>query len=140
MQYTISYEENPKLEDILILENGIKEYDDKQKKRNNHIVSFAFFMRDENGKIVGGSQGEIMFGHLFISQLWISELLRRKGYGTNLMRATEKLAHDKECHFIAVNTMEWQALDFYKKLGFYIEFERHGFNNNSILYYLRKDL
>lgn len=38
MQYVISYEENPKLDDVLILENGIKEYDDKLNKRSNHIL------------------------------------------------------------------------------------------------------
>jgi len=52
----------------------------------------------------------------------------------------ESLAKKSHCHFIAVNTFDWEALDFYKKLGFYVEFERKGFDKNSIFYFLRKNL
>nr|MDQ2993701.1 GNAT family N-acetyltransferase [Pseudomonadota bacterium] len=66
--------------------------------------------------------------------------LRSQGYGKKLMQAAENYARDAHCDFMAVNTMDWEALDFYKKLNFYIEFERHGFEKNSIMYFLRKDL
>jgi ribosomal protein S18 acetylase RimI-like enzyme len=59
---------------------------------------------------------------------------------TKLMEAAQKLAKESGCNFMAVNTMDWEALDFYKKLGFYVEFERRGFDKNSIFYFLRKDL
>ena len=36
--------------------------------------------------------------------------------------------------------MDWEALDFYKKLGYYVEFERHGYLKESVFYFLRKDL
>ena len=36
--------------------------------------------------------------------------------------------------------MDWEALAFYQKLGYEIEFERHGFAKNSIFYFLRKPL
>jgi len=29
-----------------------------------------------------------------------------------------------------MNTFEWEALNFYKKLGFYIEFARQGFDKD----------
>ena len=35
--------------------------------------------------------------------------------------------------------MSWEALGFYQKVGFRIEFERHGFLHDSIFYFLRKD-
>jgi ribosomal protein S18 acetylase RimI-like enzyme len=41
--------------------------------------------------------------------------------------------------FSTVNTMDWEALDFYKKLGYEVEFERHGFLKDSIFYFLRKE-
>ncbi len=56
------------------------------------------------------------------------------------MQATEKHAIETGCTFLTVNTMDWEALDFYKKLGYYVEVERHGFEKNSIFYFLRKDL
>jgi ribosomal protein S18 acetylase RimI-like enzyme len=139
MKYSISYEENPKPDDTLVLENGIMEYD-KQNQSQSQTTFFAFFVRDEKGNIVGGCDGEIMYGHLYIGHVWVTETLRGQGFGASLMRAVEQLATDSRCHFMAVNTMEWQALDFYKRFGFFVEFERRGFDNDAIFYYLRKDL
>lgn len=72
--------------------------------------------------------------------LWIDQSLRGKQYGIQLMRNAEQLAIDNRCNFIAVNTMDFEALEFYKKLGFTVEFDRHGFDKNSIMYFLRKNL
>jgi ribosomal protein S18 acetylase RimI-like enzyme len=56
------------------------------------------------------------------------------------MQKAETLAKQSGCRFIAVNTFDWEALEFYKKLGFYVEFERKGFDKNSTFCFLRKDL
>lgn len=139
MNYQISYEINPKSEDIQILNDGIMEQA-KQKKGMKQLDFFAFFIRNENGEIIGGCSGDNMYGGLYVGQLWMAEELRGKGYGTQLMQKAEALAKESKCNFIAVNTFDWEALDFYKKLGFYVEFERKGFDKNSVFYFLRKDL
>lgn len=139
MSYQISYEANPTSEDIQILNDGIMAQA-KQKKGMKQLDFFAFFIRDEDGKIVGGCAGDNMYGGLFVGQLWVTEELRGQGYGSKLMQQAETLAKESGCHFIAVNTFDWEALDFYKKLGYYVEFERRGFDKNSIFYFLRKDL
>lgn len=139
MKYQISYEATPKSEDIQVLNDGIMEQA-KQKKGMKQLEFFAFFIRDENGAIVGGCGGNDLYGGLYIDQLWVNESLRGKGYGTQLLQRVEALAKDKHCNFITVNTFDWEALDFYKKLGFYVEFERKGFDKNSVFYFLRKDL
>lgn len=138
MNYEITYESNPAPESIQLLNDEIFKLA-KFKKNMKALDFFAFFIRDELGKIVGGCAGDNMYGALFVGQLWVKEELRNKGLGTQLMQKAEALAKDSNCHFIAVNTFDWEALDFYKKLGFYVEFERHGFDNNSIFYFLRKD-
>ena len=139
MNYQITYEKNPKSEDIQVLNDGIMKQA-KQKKGMKQLDFFAFFIRDNDGAIVGGCGGDNMYGGLFVGQLWVKETLRGMGYGTQLMQKAEMLAQESECNFIAVNTFDWEALDFYKKLGYYVEFERKGFDKNSIFYFLRKDL
>lgn len=138
MNYKILLSENPDPSDVQVLGDGIIAYA-KQKKGMAPIRTFAFFIRDENGQIMGGCKGDILYGCMFVSDLWVSEGLRNKGYGSKLMDAAEQYGKEKGCLFAAVNTMDWEALNFYKKLGFYIEFERHGFEKNSIFYFLRKD-
>ena len=99
---------------------------------------FAFFIRDDLQQIKGGCSGYIYYGCLYVDLLWIDESLRGKQYGSQLMKDAEKLARDSHCNFIAVNTMDFEALEFYKKLGFTVEFERKGFDKNSSMYFLKK--
>lgn len=139
MDYKISYENNPKKEDTNFIWQRITEIAIKTQGHKEH-ESFGFFMRDENNQIMGGCNGFIFYGCLYVDQLWVNHSLRKKGYGTQLMQSAECLAKEKNCLFMAVNTMHWEALDFYKKLGFYVEFERRGFEKNSIFYFLRKNL
>ena len=56
---------------------------------------FAYLIRDDQGKIVGGCAGDNMYGGLFVGQLWVAEDLRGKGYGKQLMSLAEELARKK---------------------------------------------
>lgn len=135
----IIYEKNPDNRDIQILTHGIIEY---AKKQRNHkpMEPFAFFIRDENNHILAGCNGNIGYDWVYVDQLWVDETSRGKGYGTALMRSAEELGKQKGCVSAAVNTMDWEAPEFYKKLGYRVEFERHGLAKNSVFYYLRKEL
>ncbi len=136
--YQITYEENPSSKDIQKLYDGISQQA-QMKKAMKPIETFAFFLRDSDAEIVGGCSGCSMYGCLYIDSLWVNAALQGKGYGTQLMQRVETLAKENHCHFIAVNTFDWEALGFYKKLGFYVEFERKGFDKDSIFYFLRKN-
>ena len=83
MNYQISYETNPTSEDIQVLNDGIMEQA-KQKKGMRQLDFFAFFIRDENGQVMGGCGGDNMYGGLYVEQLWVAEELRGIGYGTQL--------------------------------------------------------
>lgn len=139
MTFKISYEANPNPHDIQVLGNGIMQYA-MQIKGHAPIEFFAFLMRDDNDQIVAGCNGAILYGCLHIDQLWVAEHLRANGHGSKIILAAEKFGKDCACTFAVVNTMDWEALGFYKKLGYFVEFERHGFVKNSIFYFLRKAL
>ena len=139
MTYKLSFEDNPRHEDVQILGDGIMT-NAKKMKGFNPLQFFAFFIRDEKNEIVGGCNGTNLYGCVYVDQLWIKEDLREQGWGKKLMAKAEEFAKQKNCTFMTVNTMDWEALDFYKKLGFEVEFERKGFEKNSVFYFLRKDL
>lgn len=139
MTYKIDFESNPKPEDTQILCDGIT-HEAISKKDLKPVSFFAFFIRDEHEKIVGGCNGDILYGQLYVSQLWVDEKLRGQGYGTKLMQLAEEYAKKMGVRFMSVNTMNFEAPTFYKKLGYYVEFERHGFDKDSVFYFLRKDL
>lgn len=139
MLYQITQETNVTSRDLHVLREGLIKHA-KQKKAQQPTEGFAFFIRDENQQIIGGANGYTFYGCVYVDQLWVDEKLRGQGYGTQLMLAAEQLGKKRGCTFAAVNTMDWEGLDFYKKIGYYVEFERHGFVKNSIFYFLRKNI
>ncbi|HAT4455398.1 TPA: GNAT family N-acetyltransferase [Legionella pneumophila] len=138
MTLKLSFLENPDPDDVQILTNGIKGYA-KQQRGFDSLDFFACFIRDADNSIVGGCSGGTLYGGLHIDNLWVSEQMRHQGWGTKLMQAALKYGSKKGCAFATVNTMDWEAIEFYKKLGFKLEFERHGFQKNSVFYFLRKE-
>ncbi len=101
---------------------------------------FLFKVMDAQNQPVAGCTGNIFYGGLFLNLLWVDEKLRGQKYGTRLVQAAENLARDRNCKMICIRTMSWQALDFYKKLGYVVELAQGGFIYNSTMYHLRKDL
>jgi ribosomal protein S18 acetylase RimI-like enzyme len=139
MKITISCEGNPSPNDLRLLSEGICA--EAHKKRGlNKGEAFCFFARDETAKLIGGITGWMFYGCLYIDELWIDEVYRSQGLGSTLMIKAEELASNKNCSFATVNTMDFEAKPFYEKLGYRVEFERKGYEKDSIFYFLRKEL
>lgn len=138
MNLTIEFTSNPSAEDIQILGEGLQR-NALQQRGHEAIDFFAFFLRDEQENILGGCSGCNLYGCLYIDYLWVHESCRNQGYGNTLVMSAEKYGLKAGCLFGAVNTMDWEALEFYKKLGYFVEFERKGFLKDSVFYFLRKN-
>ncbi len=138
MFYKIIYTPDPSPEDINFLNKGIAAYASQQ-KGHDPLEFFGFFIRDVDNKLQGGCNCTILYGCLHIDSLYVEETLRKQGYGTKLMQAAEKLGKERGCMFSTVNTMDWEALEFYKKLGYSVEFARQGYAKDSTFYFLRKE-
>ena len=78
---------------------------------------FALTVRREDGQILGGLTGELIWNALYVGVLWVSESSRGQGYGTALMQAAEDMARKRECEVSFLSTMTFQAPNFYRKLG-----------------------
>ncbi|MBS4168989.1 GNAT family N-acetyltransferase [Parachlamydia sp. AcF125] len=124
-------------EDILF--NGINE-EAGRVKGLNPIRTFCFSIENSQKEILGGVNGIAYYGCLYVDMLWVSSKLRNKGWGTKLMQQAETLGKQEDCSFATVNTMDWEALPFYQKLGYTIEFVREGYQKNSKMYFLKKEL
>nr|WP_035119863.1 GNAT family N-acetyltransferase [Cohnella panacarvi] len=93
----------------------------------------------EGGPIIGGIVGEFCWNWLEIHYLFVEPEHRKLGYGRALLREAETMAQEKECDFIKLDTLSFQALDFYLKEGFQIygTIENAGRHTH---YYLKKDI
>lgn len=110
-----------------------------KKRGYNPVEEFGLFLWDDENQIVGGCNGLLYYGCIFIDQLWVDERFRGQGYGKKLIQAAEDLGKQKGCKFSTIETMDWEALDFYKKLGYYVELERGGYIDNVKMYCLRRN-
>ena len=84
----------------------------KQKYRR-----FAVSLRDK-GAIVGGIVGEVWMTVLFIQLFWIEERFRGKDHGTRLIKKIEDEARRFGAVRSYVDTMSFQAPDFYRACGY----------------------
>src|SRR6202044_2142900 len=104
------------------------------------VRPLCVFIRDENHAIIGGLTGKTYWRYLDIAFLWVEEKYRKQGIATKLMRAAESEAFIRGCEHVFLDTLSFQALGFYRKLG-YTEFGRlSGFSGKHDRYWLRKSL
>lgn len=137
--YQIIYSAVLKPEEDDILFNGLND-EALKVKGLEPIKTFAFLIKNEKNEVVGGVKGVTYYGCLFTDTLWISAELRGKGWGTKLMQAVENLGRERNCTFSTLSTMDWEARPFYEKLGYQLEFMREGYEKNSKMYFMRKNL
>jgi GNAT superfamily N-acetyltransferase len=135
---SIDYFESPFPEDVNFLSDGISR-EAYKKKELASVEHFGFFVSTSKGERIGGINGFIYYGCLYIDQLYLHPMYRNQQLGTQLMNKSEELAISKGCSFVTVNTMDWEAEEFYTKLGYYREFERKGYDQSSLMIFLRKD-
>ncbi|MGE8205488.1 GNAT family N-acetyltransferase [Heyndrickxia sp. NPDC080065] len=98
------------------------------------------FLKDEKNNVKGGLLGEICWNWLEIHTLIVDEDIRKEGYGTKLLLEIDRIALDNKCDFIKVDTLSFQALDFYKKHGYQLFGTLDNVGRDYQHYYLKKDL
>lgn len=99
----------------------------------------SFEIRD-GAKLVGCVVVQPFWGQLHIKYLLVEESYRGQGIARRLMEHALEFGKAQNCRFAFVETMNFQAPEFYQKLGFKIDFVRHGYDRETSFYYLKKDL
>ncbi len=122
-----------------ILYHGISEKA-FQAKGLSPIRPFSIFIKDQKEQVLGGASGTLFYGSLYVDSLWVDATLRNQGWGKKLMYEAEKIGREHGALFVTLNTMDWEALPFYQKLGYSIEFTRKGYEKDSKMFMLRKNL
>jgi GNAT superfamily N-acetyltransferase len=136
--YRLAVEDDPAETDVEVLPNGLEAFNERQWPRHPRWLPLAVFIRHD-GTVVAGLAGETYCGWLFIRYLWVSEDLRGRGVGRELMVRAEARARDRGCHSAWVDRFSFQAPLFYRKLG-YEEFGRLDYPPSHQRHFLSKRL
>ena len=97
-------------------------------------------LRDSAEKIVGGLYGATMWSWLMIEGLWVDEALRGRGLGRQLLLRSEDIALARGCRGAWLGTFDFQARDFYERLGYTVFAALPGFPPGHTHFHLRKHL
>ncbi|MBZ0311110.1 GNAT family N-acetyltransferase [Clostridium butyricum] len=74
---------------------------------------------DTDGNIIAGINSKMYcWNCLYIDVLWVKEEYRKSGIGSKILNEIEKVAKDKGCYLIHLDTFDFQAKDFYIKHGY----------------------
>ena len=136
--YRLAVEDDPGEVDVEVLPNGLEAFNERQWPDHPSWLPLGVFVRREK-EVVAGLAGETYCGWLFIRYLWVSESLRGRGVGRELMVHAEARARDRGCHSAWVDTFSFQAPGFYEKLG-YEEFGRLDYPPDHRRHFLKKRL
>lgn len=97
---------------------------------------------DATGTVVGGLVGRthMIPQWLEISIIWIDESLRKHGLGRRLMEEAEREARQRGCSYARLATSNFQAPDFYQKLGYILYGKLENCPPGENVFYLWKQL
>lgn len=91
-------------------------------------------------EFVGAIVVQPFWEQLHIKYLFVEENYRGQGIARQLMNHALEFGKKRGCQFAFVETMSFQAPEFYQKMGFVIEFSRPGYARNTMFHYLKKTI
>ena len=130
---------NPTDKEIAFVNNALQKFNDEKVGPDNHeLLNIVEY--NNSGNIIAGILGGTYWGWMHIDILWVDENHRKQGLGSQLLNAAESEAIKRGCHSVHVDTMSWQAPEFYKKHGYEIISELNDIPNGNKKYHLIKKL
>ncbi|UCG23869.1 MAG: GNAT family N-acetyltransferase [Chloroflexota bacterium] len=136
--------DHPALADLAFIRQQTKDYNDSVSEhhrlgRRTGKYPLAAFIRRPSGEVVGGLLAATYWGWLDVDELWVAASWRHQGHGRRLMGLIEQAAIDRGCTHAQVKTFEFQARDFYERLGYQVVGRQKDYPPGQSFYWLRKE-
>lgn len=135
MRIAVSNEENSDVFEALVSE--LREFN-MSHMGNEKSKPLSVVATDDSGNLIGGVAGRTIYNQLLIEILWVSESSRGNGLGRSLMHRVENEAKARGCIATQVDTLSFQAPNFYQKLGFEVVGKVAGIPNSPDRFFLVK--
>ncbi|NQU68203.1 MAG: GNAT family N-acetyltransferase [Candidatus Marinimicrobia bacterium] len=138
----IEVSQNPKPEDLQIVSEGLQSHNTKYVGgiAIEEELKFAVFARDDVGNIIGGIRAVTFWDWVNIEVIWVKDSFRLTGIGKQLLKKAEEYSKRNKLHSVCLETTSFQALEFYKKLGYVVFGELDDFPKGHTMYYMKKVL
>ena len=109
-----------------VLESSLREFNRERNPEfwqarellGNAASPLSVFARSNDNRVIGALTAETQFKWLRISLMSVLPDLRRQGIGAKIVQLAEQEAIRRGCTYAYVDTLDYQAPDFYKRLGY----------------------
>lgn len=135
----IEIETSPTPADEQVIWHGLRQHNEAYVSAVGD-ATFAVFLRNKNGVVLGGVLAKTGRGWLHINTLWVDPSMRGQGYGTQLMAAAEAEAIQRGCHSAYLDTFSFQARPFYERCGYKVFGTLEDFPAGHQRFFMRKSL
>lgn len=115
-------------------------HDNESSKPSKNEKKYNNFAVYDDETLIGGAIGFIEYEWYFLEKLWVSEKYRSKGIGTMLMQNIERYSQENTLVGIRMGTWDFQAKEFYEKMGYTVFAEIKDCPPNTVHYDLKKIL
>ena len=105
-----------------------------------NFEEYCFAAENDEGDIIGVITGRAYYNEVHIGDLIIDEKYRRHKLGSELVKKVEEEYSGKGYEKITLTTFGFQAPDFYKKLGYSLEFIREDKDPKLSKYFYSKTI
>jgi len=136
---TFTVEHDPRPEDVALLNERLYQFNAMVTGVNDGRW-LAIFVRDVRGQLEAGLHGWTWGRTAFVQTLWVREDLRRRGLGSRLLEAAEREAEQRGCREVQLDTQDYQAPGFYRRLGYEVIGELPGWPGDCLRIFFRKAL
>ena len=136
---TFTVEHDPRAEDVALLNERLYQFNAAVTGVNDGRW-LAIFVRDVRGQLEAGLHGWTWGRTAFVQTLWVREDLRRRGLGSRMLEAAEREAEQRGCREVHLDTQDYQAPGFYRRLGYEVIGELPGWPGDCLRIFLRKTL
>lgn len=103
-----------------------------------NFEEYCFAAENDEGEIIGVITGRAYYNEVHIGDLIIDEKYRRLRLGSELVKKVEEKYSGKGYEKITLTTFGFQAPEFYKKLGYSLEFVREDKDPKLSKYFYSK--
>lgn len=124
--------------DALVVDTGLGDFNDAAAPLHE-VRPLQAFARSASGEIVGGAVGRTWGPACELLQLWVREDHRKHGVGTRLVREFERRAAQRGCRTFYLETLSFQAPDFYRALGYEVCHEHRWLPHGVVRYLMVRE-
>ena len=139
MPYDIQHHDHPSADDTTYVYEQFRAFNDQQSgifpSKDLHLFAYA-----PDRQIIGGLFGDISWGWLHVSIMWVAEAYRHHGIGSQLMDRAEAEAGAMDVQQAYLETTDFQALAFYQKRGYTIFAQLENQPPGHTCYYMKKTM